>query len=232
MKYVSLLVTGANGTEFFDLSSYTIQSERRCDAGGCFAEGCKVTLEGESLVTCQNPTPTFHEAKVYYDNLVVASPSGCDPTIHCPTEVRVANDSGKRTAAVSYAVTTKGCSEATLACMPFSGSTFGAGTTTVHCTATDAFGRTAECSFLVTVEDREAPRIVCPANSVTNAAPGRSSQTVSFEPVVVDNGDTPPGSASLDLIYVSNLGDNAILGFDSNGANLCGEQREQHGGKV
>jgi hypothetical protein len=41
---------------------------------------------------------------------------------------------------------------------------FGAGTTTITYTVKDASGRTASCSFTVTVTDNQAPVITCPAN--------------------------------------------------------------------
>ncbi len=46
-------------------------------------------------------------------------------------------------------------------CTPASGSVFPKGTTVVTCTATDASGNTETCTFNVTVEDREAPRVDC-----------------------------------------------------------------------
>jgi hypothetical protein len=42
------------------------------------------------------------------------------------------------------------CPATTVACVPPSGSAFPPGTTTVNCTATDASGNTATCSFAVT----------------------------------------------------------------------------------
>jgi len=56
-------------------------------------------------------------------------------------------------AVVTYVVPTASdnCSGATVVCSPPSGSTFQEGTTNVNCTATDASGNTASCSFAVTV---------------------------------------------------------------------------------
>jgi hypothetical protein len=57
-------------------------------------------------------------------------------------------------------------------CSPASGSTFPVGTTTVTCTATDASGNTATCSFTVSVfdirlQDDTNPNIVVLVNSFT-----------------------------------------------------------------
>jgi hypothetical protein len=55
--------------------------------------------------------------------------------------------------AVTYAAPTASdnCGAATTSCVPASGSTFPVGATTVTCTATDAAGNSATCTFTVTV---------------------------------------------------------------------------------
>ncbi len=72
------------------------------------------------------------------------------------------------------------CPGATTACSPPSGTAFPKGTTTVTCTATDASGNTASCSFTVTVNDNQPPSITCPANITTNTDPGQCSAVVSY----------------------------------------------------
>jgi HYR domain-containing protein len=77
------------------------------------------------------------------------------PTITCPANIVVAAaatcpPAGSRT--VNYTVTASdNCPGVTVVCTPPSGSVFPVGTTTVNCTATDAHGNTASCSFTVTV---------------------------------------------------------------------------------
>lgn len=46
-----------------------------------------------------------------------------------------------------------GAGAVSVICVPFSGTNFPAGTTSVNCTATDASGQTATCQFTVTVQD-------------------------------------------------------------------------------
>src|SRR5437764_117657 len=75
----------------------------------------------------------------------------------------------------------------TVSCVPTNGSTFAKGTNTVTCTATDASGNTANCSFTVAVNDTLAPVVTCPGNIVTNTAAGQCSQIVSFAPTATDN---------------------------------------------
>jgi hypothetical protein len=66
-----------------------------------------------------------------------------------------------------------------VACTPASGSTFGLGTTTVHCTATDGHGNTASASFHVTVHDTTPPAITVPSD-LTVEATGPSGAAVSY----------------------------------------------------
>ncbi|MCB9283440.1 MAG: HYR domain-containing protein [Lewinellaceae bacterium] len=89
-------------------------------------------------------------------------------SISCPENITTNNDDGICGALVNYALPSiaDNCGAVTLAQtggQP-SGSTFPLGTTTVAFAAIDASGRTASCSFSVTVVDAEAPVAVCPAS--------------------------------------------------------------------
>ena len=85
------------------------------------------------------------------------------PLIQCPSDqaVSCASDGG---AVVSYEVTaTDHCDpNPAVVCDPPSGHRFPPGTTAVTCTARDAAGNTAECTFTVTVRDDAPPAIACP----------------------------------------------------------------------
>ncbi|HYP29938.1 MAG TPA: HYR domain-containing protein [Blastocatellia bacterium] len=72
------------------------------------------------------------------------------PTITCPSDV---TNPGPGPVAVSFPTPTASdnCPGVTTVCNPPSGSVFAEGVTTVNCTATDASGNTATCSFTVTV---------------------------------------------------------------------------------
>src|SRR5262249_4831678 len=72
-------------------------------------------------------------------------------------------------------------------CTPPSGAAFAKGANTVNCTATDASGNTAGCSFSVSVNDTENPAIVCPANIVAATDATQCSTAVTFAPIVNDN---------------------------------------------
>jgi hypothetical protein len=84
-------------------------------------------------------------------------------------------------ARVSYETTaTDNCPGVTISYSPASGSVFPLGTTTVTATATDASGNTASTTFTVTVQDKEAPKVVCPANITVGNDAGKCSAVVNY----------------------------------------------------
>jgi hypothetical protein len=112
------------------------------------------------------------------------------PTITCPDNITQDNDPGECGAVVTYPepTVTNNCPGVTVTCTPASGSFFLVGTTTVTCTATDAAGNTAQCSFTVTVNDTEAPIVTCPNNITQGNDSGESGAIVTYpEPTVTDN---------------------------------------------
>jgi hypothetical protein len=68
-----------------------------------------------------------------------------------------------------------------------SGSLFPVGTTTVTHTVSDLSGNQVSCSFTVTVLDKEAPVITCPADQLVTIPAGETSTPVSFAAVATDN---------------------------------------------
>jgi len=84
------------------------------------------------------------------DSPVQPDPTG--PTITCPANVEAVAHNGQPAQVTFQTPTaTGGSAPVTTACAPASGSAFPIGSTTVGCTATDRRGRTATCSFAVTV---------------------------------------------------------------------------------
>jgi len=70
---------------------------------------------------------------------------------------------------------------ATVSCVPASGSQFGIGPETVVCTATDDAGNTAEESFSITVVDTTPPEIVVAQDPVVVAVDSSGTASVDFE---------------------------------------------------
>ncbi|MBI3949178.1 MAG: HYR domain-containing protein [Acidobacteria bacterium] len=110
------------------------------------------------------------------------------PTVTCPADITDSNDPGQCGAVETFVATaTDNCPGVTVTCSPASGSFFPVGTTTVTCTATDASGNTATCTFLVTVNDTEAPTANCPANITQGTDPGVCNAVVTFTATATDN---------------------------------------------
>jgi hypothetical protein len=74
-------------------------------------------------------------------------------TITCPANIHLTAATGQNSAIVNYPAPSSNSQGAVLNCSPPSGSSFPVGITTVACAAQDAFGRTASCSFMVSVYD-------------------------------------------------------------------------------
>jgi hypothetical protein len=134
------------------------------------------------------------------------------PSISCPSNLVRGTDAGMCSAVVSYTTptVTDNCPGATSTCNPPSGSAFPKGVTTVNCTATDAAGLKASCSFTVTVNDTTPPVINCPANLIrilpAQCSTGSTGLTVTYSlPIATDNcsGTTvvcnPPSGTSFPL---------------------------------
>lgn len=87
------------------------------------------------------------------------------PLIKCPVPVANVPPSGQTSAVVNYPPPTvsDNLPGATVVCVPASGSSFPLGTTTVNCTAADARGNKASCSFIVTVGGPQA-KVTIPGN--------------------------------------------------------------------
>ena len=115
-----------------------------------------------------------------------------NPGISCPGNQTVNAANGQCQRAVNYTTPTASdnCPGVSVARIggPASGSNFGVGTTTITYRATDAVGRTTDCSFTITVVDNQNPGISCPANQTVNAANGQCTAIVTYTtPTASDN---------------------------------------------
>ena len=110
-------------------------------------------------------------------------------SITCPSPAPVCNTTGQCNAVVDYPAptVTGGTPPYSTACTPPSGSTFPVGTTLVTCTATDAAGETAPCTFNLTVNDCQKPAIAPLGNITLNAAPGQCEIAVTYNASASDN---------------------------------------------
>ncbi len=138
--------------------------------------------------TTVNATATDAAGNTAMCSFTVTVADTQDPTIACPANITVNNDPGQCSAVVNFTVGAgDNCPGVTVVSSPASGSAFPVGTTTVNSIATDAAGRTATCSFTVTVNDTQNPVITCPANIVQTTAPGQCSAIVNYNVTATDN---------------------------------------------
>ena len=105
---------------------------------------------------------------------VTANVINCDttpPTLFLPDSI-IAEATGPYGTVVTFTATATDANPANpvVTCVPASGATFGFGTTTVNCSATDAAGNTATGSFTVTVQDTTPPAVTPPDNITMEAA--------------------------------------------------------------
>ena len=120
---VTVSCTPASGS-FFDVGTTTVTCTATDDAGNQSSCSFEVTVEDTE-----------------------------PPTIMCPNNITVRSDAQQNGAIVNYPdpAVTDNCPGVMFSCTPASGSFFPIGETQVICTATDATGNTAECTFLVRV---------------------------------------------------------------------------------
>ncbi len=114
------------------------------------------------------------------------------PTITCPSNIVTTVNPGLCNATVTFAapVGADNCAGATTTQTSGlnSGSAFPRGNVLNTFRVTDAAGNTATCSFTVTVNDNEAPVIVCPSNLTATATLGSCNAIVTYTtPTGTDN---------------------------------------------
>ena len=113
-----------------------------------------------------------------------------NPTITCPIDVTVSADAGICDASAVVLGTPVTADNCTIASVTNDAPlTFPLGNTTVTWTVTDDAGNMATCTQVVTVEDTEAPMIVCPADITVSASGGicSASAVALGTPVTSDN---------------------------------------------
>ncbi|HEY2952459.1 MAG TPA: HYR domain-containing protein, partial [Verrucomicrobiae bacterium] len=148
------------------------------------------------------------------------------PLLTCPGDIVANADPGQcgKSNLTYSASATDNCAVVSVDCNPASGSTFPKGVSTVTCTVSDGAGNTNRCSFTVTVNDVEPPRIICAAD-MTAVWSGTNGAQVFFSATATDNCDASvavtctPASGS----YFP-VGTNAVICIaadDSGKTNIC-----------
>ncbi len=129
----------------------------------------------------------------------------------CPGNVTVNTAPSTCAATVSYTASATGSPAPTYSYV-FSGATMGSGSgtgsgssfnkgiTNVTITATNGCAPDATCSFTITVNDAELPKITCPASTTLNTNPGLCSATFSYS---VNSSDNCPGQSNMQIAGLS-----------------------------
>ncbi len=155
---------------------------------------------GSTDVSC-TATDNDDNATAGTFNVTVADSTA--PTLDLPDDITV-EASAPTGASVEFDVTAADAvdPDPVVACTPPSGDEFAVGTTTVHCTATDAAGNTGSGEFSVTVTDSTGPTLDLP-DDIEVTASGPDGAVVTYEATAQDSvgGDVPvdcqPPSGSL-----------------------------------
>ena len=142
---------------------------------------------GESSFERESDALPIYEANMFrasdHDPILVGmnlDPANNAPIITCAPNITTSTDAGVCGAVVTFPDATATDVDGDLDTVvqtggPISGSEFPVGTSTIEFTATDANGNTAVCSFTITVEDTEAPELVCMDITVELGADGTAS---------------------------------------------------------
>jgi uncharacterized protein YegL len=166
--------------------NYTLTSGDNCPGVTvvCNPPSGSAFVKGTTMVNCTASDTSNNTASCSFKVTVADTEK---PVPGCPTNITQPTDPGLCSAVVNYSVpVTDNCPGATVTCLPASGSTFQKGSTTVNCTAVDAAGNTASCSFPVIVVDTEKPKITCPQDIKTTSCGGTT--VISYPtPAATDN---------------------------------------------
>jgi hypothetical protein len=139
----------------------------------------------------------------FLDNIIFILYSKCSftinvidnelPVITCPANIFINAPVGLCNAATTFATPTfsDNCANASMAYLSGfypSGYSFPIGVSTNVFQVTDASGNTNTCAHTITVNDNQAPTIICPSNIVTNVTPGTCGKIANYAtPIGLDN---------------------------------------------
>ena len=177
-------------------------------------------INGEWFLIADSNPANQAGATVYSFCINWAMSSGDAPEIFCIADFAADNDEGSCGAVVNFAPpialdTEDGTLDASLIVQtggPATGSEFPVGDTDVTFTATDSHGNETSCTFVVTINDAEAPVAVCQALTVTLDAMGMGSLVASdLDGGSTDNCGVDSYAASQTTFSCSDVGDVTVV---------------------
>jgi large repetitive protein len=170
--------TGPNGAVVSYSSPATSDAVDGNGVATCVpASGSQFPL-GTTTVTCTAKDAAGNEATPITFPVVVVDTT--PPTVTVPANKTV-EATGPSGAVVTFSATASDIVDGavSVSCLPASGATFGFGTKTVTCSASDSRNNIGSASFVVTVVDTTAPSLTLPAN-ITQEATGPNGTAVSY----------------------------------------------------
>ncbi len=114
------------------------------------------------------------------------------PIIQCPDTIFLPTESGLCGATADFIITaTDNSQQVTVTSTVESGTFLPVGTTLVSATATDPYGNSDSCNFVIIIEDVEPPQIACVATIGVGNEPGTCGASVDFSLTATDNCGIP-----------------------------------------
>jgi len=157
-------------------------------AVGCSPASGSTFALGATTVNCSATDAAGNTSNGSFKVSVVDTTA---PSLTLPSDMTVEATSPSG-AVVSFAASASDLVDGAVpvGCSPASGTTFGLGTTTVNCSATDAAGNAVHGSFEVSVVDTTAPSLSLPSDIIVEAT-GPAGAAASYTASALDQVDGP-----------------------------------------
>jgi len=228
----------------------TVSAGANCTANASIDNGSFDPDPGDTITLTQSPAGPYATGNTLVTLTVTDNhgiSSQCQATVTvvdttppvftsaCPGAINIAAQATcpfTNNAGVSYATptATDNCPGVTVACVPPSGSMFPTGTTSVTCTAMDASGNTATCTFPVTVfnlcvQDNSNPGNVVLIDTSTGA------YRFCCNGVLVASGTGTRNSRGC-IVTISDSSNNRLVQISVDGASMKGTASIKQGGNI
>ncbi len=175
--------TGSNGATVTFTPTSADAVDGATDTVICAPASGTVFALGTTNVTCSSTDQHNNKST---GSFTVTVRDTTAPTMTLPSN-QTLEATGSSGATATYTATATDLVDGTdaVTCSPLSSTVFALGTTTVHCSSTDAHGNRATGTFTVTVQDTTPPALSLPSNKTVEAT-GSNGATVTFAATASD----------------------------------------------
>jgi hypothetical protein len=183
---ITVEATSASGA-VVDLSSISASDDNGTPSIVCSPSSGTFPL-GTTAVSCTATDTVDLTTSTASFNVTVQDTTA--PSLSLPSNISAAATSSSG-ATVTYSASASDLVDGavTVNCLPSSGSTFGFGTTTVNCSATDSHSNVGNGSFTVDVSDSTPPVVTVPSSPVTASTSSPGGTTVTYSASATDDLD-------------------------------------------